>query len=106
MKAKKLANGVLVSVSPEEALVIAEQTNTATSWDRYAPAGWRNCCQQLALLGYDAYAIEQIMRSKWTRWAADAITRPYGTHDWFSLESFLNRHNVTPSNWESKMRIM
>lgn len=99
------AKAGLVSVTPAEAIVIAEQTENAYSYSNYTPAGWRNCCKQLARLGYDASAIETIMRSKWTRWASDGSNKAYGQNNWVSLQDFMKRDKITLKNWKVKMGI-
>lgn len=57
---------------------ISKKTSDAYSFDRYAPGAWRACCFMLLQEGYTAENVEAIMRSKWTRWAADASKNAYG----------------------------
>lgn len=63
-----------VSVSTAEADKIAEATEDAYSFNAYGADRWRACCRMLAGRGYNAAEIEEIMRSKLTRWAEDAAT--------------------------------
>jgi hypothetical protein len=55
-----------------DASKIAESTRDAYSFFRYGDKSWFACCRMLARRGFNAEQIEAIMRSKWTRWAADA----------------------------------
>lgn len=76
----------------------------AYSADNYTLAAWRECCRMLARRGFDAVAIEVIMRSKWTRWAADGSLAPYGRHTSRDLARFLDSGTgITPKNWADNM---
>lgn len=70
---------------------VAERTQDAFSYDAYTPSGWRACCVMLAKRGYNQWAIEAIMRSKWTRWAGDGDEkRGYGHYNGKTLERFMD----------------
>lgn len=60
----------------ERATEIAERCSDAYSSDRYA--SWTAVAKKLLGEGYNDLEVEAIMRSKWTRWAADMSDRPYG----------------------------
>jgi len=49
----------------------AAELVSAYSTDRYTH-GWGACIRMLRGRGYDDRQVEAIIRSKWTRWAADA----------------------------------
>lgn len=55
----------------QRATRIAEQCADAYSADRYR--SWTNVALVLVNRGYSDRQVEAIMRSKWTRWAGDAI---------------------------------
>lgn len=59
---------------------LATRTEDAYSADRYA--NWTAVADKLLRAGYDEKQAEAIMRSKWTRWAADADSQKhtYGNH--------------------------
>ena len=65
-----------IQVTPSEAVKIAEKCEDAYSFDRYA--SWSAVAKMLARRGLNAREIEAIMRSKWTRWAADISNNRYG----------------------------
>lgn len=52
---------------------LAHSTSDAYSFDRYA--NWEEVVRKLARRGLDARQIEAVVRSKWTRWAADMVGR-------------------------------
>jgi len=43
----------------------------AYSYDRYGATQWKRAIKALEKLGYSEAEVEVIMRSKYTRWAAD-----------------------------------
>jgi len=53
------------------ARALAERTSDAYSFDRYGEETWRRAISRFLNLGFTEREIEAIMRSKWTRWAAD-----------------------------------
>jgi len=53
---------------------IARKTRDAYSFPDYGITSWRASCLMLLRRGYSALESEAIMRSKWTRWAADGAT--------------------------------
>jgi hypothetical protein len=55
---------------------LAAKTEDAYSFDRYA--SWKACCAMLLRRGYTAEQAEAVLRSKWTRWAADASKQIFG----------------------------
>lgn len=56
---------------------IADRCRDAYSADRYG--SWPAVAQRLLDMGYDDREVEAVMRSKYTRWAADQSDRPYGS---------------------------
>lgn len=66
----------------------AEELSIAYSTGRYE-RGWMPCIKMLRKRGYNDQQIEAIIRSKWTRWAADASkSRRANSAD---LERFLEK---------------
>lgn len=64
---------------------LAAQTSDAYSYDRYGVSEWQKCIWFLLEEGYTNEAIEQILRSKTMRWAADGSPKGYeGTCKIFS----------------------
>lgn len=64
------------SVSRERIDALAERTSDAYSHDHYA--SWRAVAAALLRRGYSDRQAEEILRSKFTRWAADQSDAPYG----------------------------
>jgi hypothetical protein len=60
------------------ARAVAERTADAYSWDNYGEARWYACALMLLKRGYSEQEAEAILRSKWTRWAADAASNRKG----------------------------
>lgn len=81
----------------ELARAIVERTQDAYSYDRYAPGAWEACCFMLLGRGYTDRNVEAIMRSKWTRWAGDASSNPYGRINSADLKRFMDdpRNKIT-----------
>ena len=77
---------------------LAERTATAYSWDNYGETRWRAATRMLVRRGYTDAEVEAILRSKWTRWAADmASDRPgwrYGRTNAADLARFLDSMNA------------
>lgn len=73
----------------EQIAAIDERTEIAYSYDRYTRGGWRQAIRELLKRGYDAQEVEAIMRSKWTRWAADSDAAPYGKTPGIALIRFI-----------------
>lgn len=55
------------------AAYVAKETCTAYSWDRYA--NWTATADALLAAGFTEREARGILRSKWTRWAADRMNR-------------------------------
>jgi hypothetical protein len=66
---------------------IAEKTEDAYSADRYS--NWAAVAEVLLQRGHSEAEVEEILRSKWTRWAADASNKPYGKASSKSMLSWL-----------------
>ena len=84
-------------VDSKAATAIAERCSDAYSVGRYR--SWSAVAKMLARRGFDAREIEAILRSKWTRWAADWSHNPrYGQATAADLDRFLNTdHNLQQS---------
>ena len=53
---------------------LAARTSDAYSFDNYGEKRWRASAAMLLNRGYSDEEAECILRSKWTRWAADAAS--------------------------------
>ncbi len=73
---------------------LADELSDAYSTTRYKN-GWRASIKMLRRRGYDDRQIEAIIRSKWTRWAADGSNNRYGHHTSADLARFLDSHTNT-----------
>lgn len=67
---------------------LAERTQDAYSFENYGSISWKACCSML-LRTYSEQEAEAILRSKWTRWAADASGKEYGRVTSFDLSRFI-----------------
>lgn len=95
-----------VCLTRDEARAIAEGCADAYSADRFSYPGWRQCGVMLAARGFDEFAIEEILRSKWTRWACDHCdNHSYGHHTSPCLERYLDRGKpgIGIGNWRRLM---
>lgn len=70
------------------ARTIANATESAYSSDRFA--SWTAVAEMLLRRGYNVEETEEILRSKWTRWAADRSTKPHGKATAKDLAAFLD----------------
>lgn len=86
-----------------DAKAIAERCEDAYSFDAYAPGAWRQCAWRLALRGFDESQIEEILRSKWTRWAGDASDKQYGRYNSADLMRFIDAGEWTPEKVRAEM---
>lgn len=73
----------------------------AYSFSAYGSKNWLACIEMLAARGYDIRQVEAILRSKWSRWAADAH-QGRGNATASDLERFIDnpRNEVTPAEVE------
>lgn len=69
---------------------LSEKTSDAYSYDRYN--SWEACIKKLRKAGYNDREIEAILRSKWTRWAADSSSAPYGKASSNDLMNYINKY--------------
>jgi len=60
----------------DKAVKLAARCSDAYSYDRYA--NWTAVAKLLLDLGLTENQAEAVMRSKWTRWAADQSSASYG----------------------------
>lgn len=70
----------------------AEELSGAYSTDRYRN-GWVPSIRALRARGYDDRQIEAIVRSKWTRWAADSGGKRYGHATASDLVKFVEKQS-------------
>jgi len=79
----------------DRAKAIATLCADAYSADRYN--NWALVAQLLIGRGYNDYQVIGILRSKWTRWAADASDAKYGTTPARAILNYLDdpRNRVT-----------
>lgn len=75
---------------------VAERSRDAFSVDRYRPSGWHGCVLACQRLGFDEWETEAILRSKLTRWAGDASSKPYGRLTGQDLRRFLEQDGWQP----------
>ena len=68
---------------------LAEKTSDAYSFDRYN--SWEACVKKLRNNGLNDREIEAVLRSKWTRWAADASKNAYGKASSNDLMNYINK---------------
>lgn len=66
-----------------------DQLQDAYSTSNYG-GNWGPCIKMLRKRGYNDQAIEAIIRSKWTRWAADNSVKSYGYNNSADLSRFLD----------------
>lgn len=66
-----------------------EELSDAYSTDNYNGT-WIPCIKMLRKRGYDDRQVEAIIRSKWTRWAADSSDKRYGRNNSKDLARFLD----------------
>jgi hypothetical protein len=67
-----------------------EELQDAYSTDNYN-GNWSPCIKMLRKRGYDDRQVEAIIRSKWTRWAADGSDKRYGRNNSADLARFLDK---------------
>jgi len=74
----------------QRADALAERTADAYSADNYTEAGWRGAALMLLKRGCTEQEAEEILRSKYTRWACDHSGKPYGTNNGQDLARYLD----------------
>ena len=78
----------------ERVRALAARTADAYSWDNYEGYRWTAAIAMLVRRGYTDREVEAIMRSKWTRWAADMASSRrsyrYGRTSSMDLARFLD----------------
>lgn len=85
------------SISRAEAQALAQLTEGAYSFDRYG--SWQACATMLLRMGFDQRQAEAILRSKITRWAADAsASNRYGRATALDLQRYINAHGWKPGS--------
>lgn len=77
----------------ERARIVADASADAYSRDRYA--SWLGVARMLIARGYSNREAEAILRSKWTRWAADASPKAYGKVAAKDLAAWLDAQKTT-----------
>lgn len=79
-------------ITKTQAEQIAERTKDAYSFRRYSKSGWRESARMLARRRYNEIEIEEILRSKMTRWAGDFSDKKYRCVTSKDLEKFLDNY--------------
>lgn len=74
---------------------LSQKTSDAYSFGRYN--SWEACIKKLRKAGYDDMQVEAILRSKWTRWAADASDKPYGKASSVDLINYILKNETKES---------
>jgi hypothetical protein len=98
----------MISTTRRQAEKIGLSSRDAYSYDAYGCTAWLECCRACARHGFSPYAIDTIMRSKWTRWAGDAAERnTWGNLTSRDLMRFLSGGSdaIRPENWTVHMGI-
>lgn len=68
---------------------ISEETSDAYSFDRYT--NWKACVMFLLKHGMNEVETEEILRSKWMRWAGDGSRHVYGKCNSNDLKKFMDK---------------
>ena len=71
---------------------VADRCADAYSWDRYA--SWTACAAECLALGFSEAETEEILRSKYMRWAGDCYATPkhrYGRYPAHFIGKYLRR---------------
>lgn len=84
----------LAELETTQAQRIADHTKDAWSYERYGATRWRACARMLLARGFTEREAVVILRSKWTRWAADNSRHPYG----YTTSADLSRYLDTMTN--------
>jgi hypothetical protein len=71
----------------------AKKLADAYSTNRYV-GGWSACIKKLRARGLNDREIEAVIRSKWTRWAADSSEKPYTKTSASDLIKFMDADNM------------
>lgn len=74
---RQLPDPKRVTVAPAQVQALADRTADAYSHDLYA--SWKACAAALLRRGYTDRQAEEILRSKFTRWAAEQSDAPHGS---------------------------
>jgi hypothetical protein len=74
---------------PPTPTAVAERCSDAYSADRFS--SWTACAKVCLARGYSVWETEDILRSKMTRWAADASDARYGRVPAKALATYLDR---------------
>jgi hypothetical protein len=88
----------LAELEATRAQRVADRTKDAWSVERYGALRWRACAKMLLARGFTEREAEAILRSKWTRWAADYSKHPYG----YTTSADLSRYIDTMTTTELK----
>jgi hypothetical protein len=74
---------------------LTEKTSDAYSACRYN--SWKACVKKLRVFGCNDNEIEAILRSKWTRWAADSSKSSYGKESSVDLINYIKKYETRAS---------
>lgn len=75
----------------------AFELDNAYSSKRYL-GGWSPTIKMLRRRGYDDSQIEAIIRSKWTRWAADSSGKSYCRNNSMDLARWMDNSGLHPQH--------
>jgi hypothetical protein len=84
----------LAELTETRAQRVADRTKDAWSVERYGALRWRACAKMLLARGFTEREAEAILRSKWTRWAADNSKHPYGYTTSADLSRYIDTMTV------------
>ncbi len=85
---REMLNKLLDIDTPEK---LSMKLSSAYSFNRYRN-GWIPCIKMLRKRGYLDSEIEEILRSKITRWAADNSRNRYGYNTASDLARYMDNH--------------
>lgn len=83
---------------------VAERSADSYSFDRYM--SWVGVARAVLMLGFTERETEAILRSKWTRWAADASEKSYGFATGPDLVRWMNKQYPKPERLQAEVRTL
>jgi hypothetical protein len=85
----------MTRITRAAAAALADKTADAYSFDRYT--SWTACAAMLLRRGHSAMEAEAILRSKWTRWAADVADKRHGRATAADLAAYMDKYESPKS---------
>lgn len=83
------------------AKTIAMRADDAYSRDRYSDASWWSCAALLLRRGFRENEVEQVLRSRWMRAAADFAGFKVNDATSGDLARYLDDNRYTPRSWRA-----